>query len=74
MPELNSQALERVEHHAETRTLLVTFRSGGSYLFHDVPRAVYERLCLSPTPGRTFHALVAGRYEATPYREPLEAA
>ena len=74
MPSLVSAAIDRVEYHDGSATMLVVFRSGGAYLFHDVPRRVYERIVLSPAPGRTFHRLVADRYQSTPYDEPLEAA
>lgn len=72
--QLTSAAIERAEYHDATRTMLLAFRSGGAYLYHDVPRHVYEALVTSASPGRAFHARVDGRYAVTRYSEEMEAA
>ena len=74
VPKVTSAALARTEYHDASATMLVVFRSGGAYAYHDVPRAVYERVTLAASPGRTFRALVADRYRFTRLREPLDDA
>lgn len=44
------------------RNLIVAFKSGGRYLYEDVPRTVAEEMIAAPSPGRYHAAHVKGVY------------
>jgi hypothetical protein len=59
---LSSSMIKRVAFDDEAQTLSVWFRDTGRYIYHGVPRAVYDGLCKASSAGRVFNAWVKGRY------------
>ena len=62
MPEIESEAIARVEYDVATRTLFVQFTSGEWYAYLDAPPCVYARMIAAPSKGRFFQAKVRDRY------------
>ena len=64
---VQSEALETVEYDAAHRTLTLTFRSGGTYRYHDVDEGLYaELLSAQPHPwARVGSRVKAHRYTRT---------
>lgn len=54
MPDLNSSNIASAEFDDETGEMSVTFRSGQTYSAR-VPKATYEALVASPSPGSFYH-------------------
>ncbi len=44
-------------------TLWITFHSGGTYEYYDVPQSVYEALMNAPSKGRFFHSFIKRSYK-----------
>ena len=67
MPQLNSSAIERIEHDPGSSLLAVWFRqeSGrqrGPYLVQGVPRMLYEEFARSPSPGSFYNRRIKDRF------------
>jgi hypothetical protein len=52
---LRSSALASAQYDDQLEELTLTFTSGRSYTYEDVPEDIYEQLLQSPSPG-TFYA------------------
>ncbi len=65
MPELKSSNLASADYSEETKALTVTFRSGGTYTYADVPETVYAGLMAAPSPGRYLDAEIKNKYSFT---------
>ena len=63
---LNSSLIDRIMHDDETNTLTVWFRASGKYLYHAVPRALYDALKTAESAGRLFNDRIRGRYPCEP--------
>lgn len=61
MTEVRSSNLRAVGYD-EDGTLVIRFRSGGTYAYHGVPPAVYDGLMRAGSHGRYFHSRIKGRY------------
>lgn len=59
---LTSSMIDRIAHDDATDTLTVWFKGRGKYLYHTVPRALYDALAGAESAGRLFNAAVRGRY------------
>jgi hypothetical protein len=60
---VESKHIAAVGYDANTRTLTVRFKSGGTYTYHDVPEQLYEEMLDAPSIGQ-FHSLqIRGRFE-----------
>jgi KTSC domain len=59
---LRSSALSSAEYDDETQTLTLTFTSGRSYTYDNVPEDTYERLLADPSPGRFYMAYIKDQY------------
>ncbi|HVZ99678.1 MAG TPA: KTSC domain-containing protein [Caulobacterales bacterium] len=59
---MRSSALQRYLYDAEKSELVVTFPSGKSYAYEDVPLAVYEALCAADSKGAFFNAHIRDEY------------
>ena len=55
---MDSSALAAVGYDADSRTLLVRFRSGEAYAYLDVPAEVHAGLLAAPSKGRFFQARI----------------
>jgi hypothetical protein len=63
MPYVQSSALERVSYDDKAHTLRATFReSGRTYVYEDVPQAIYDRLLFADSMGSYFNAHVRDRF------------
>ncbi|MES1201621.1 MAG: KTSC domain-containing protein [Pseudomonadota bacterium] len=57
-----SSALQRYLYDAATSELIVTFPSGKSYVYEDVPADVYAALCAAESKGGYFNAHIRDEY------------
>jgi lysyl-tRNA synthetase, class II len=60
---LNSSALSSAQYDDETRELELTFSSGQTYTYHDVPKDVYDGLVSSSSPGRYYNEAIKDIYQ-----------
>jgi len=58
----SSSFITNVSWDDDTETLLVQFVSGTTWLYHDVPQDVYNRLVRSPSVGQFFNKNVRDKY------------
>jgi hypothetical protein len=63
MPRVNSSAIAFVGNDVRTQQLFVTFRSGNTYAYERVPKAVYDGLMRSPSKGEFFNRAIKDRYD-----------
>lgn len=59
---LNSSLIERIAFDEESATLTVWFRGRGKYLYHAVPKALYDALGQAGSAGRFFNECIRGRF------------
>ncbi len=59
---LQSSMIDRIAHDDVSETLTVWFKGRGKYLYHAVPRAIYDALASAESAGRAFNAIVRGRF------------
>jgi len=62
MPRVDSSAVLAVEHDAESKRMAIRFVSGETYVYDDVPRAVYEAFLAAPSKGAFFQAEIRDVY------------
>jgi len=65
MPVVESSAILRIHYQAKERELLVTFVSGKTYVYENVPQSLYDAFMAAPSYGRFFNEHVRDRF---PYR------
>jgi hypothetical protein len=58
----SSSVIERIAYDDAATTLWVSFSGAGTYLYDDVPEAVFEDFCLAPSAGTFFHERIKDRY------------
>jgi len=63
---LNSSMISRVAYDEEAEALSIWFRETGRYIYHGVPRAIYEALRRAPSAGRYFNECIRRRYRCEP--------
>ena len=63
---LNSSVIERVAYDEEGRSLSISFRETGRYIYSEVPRAIYEGLRKAPSAGRYFNQCIKRRFPCRP--------
>lgn len=63
---LKSSMIDRIVHDDETGTLSVQFKGRGKYLYHAVPRAIYDALAGAESAGRLFNEAVRGHFACEP--------
>jgi len=59
---LNSSNLMGYDYEPETRMLKITFMSGRTYIYEDVPQDVVDGLASAISPGRYFNASIKDTY------------
>ena len=59
---MGSSVLQRFLYDAEKSELVVTFVSGKSYIYEDVPREAYDALVAAPSKGALFNAHIRDEY------------
>lgn len=67
-----SNAIRSFSWDDRTRVLTVTFVSGETYVYREVPGAVYEAFLAAESWGRFFQAEIRGRYAFERVEGPLE--
>ncbi|WP_294289015.1 KTSC domain-containing protein, partial [uncultured Sphingomonas sp.] len=63
---LNSSMIDRIAHDNAIDTLSVWFKGRGKYLYHAVPRALYDALKTAESAGKLFNDHIRGRYYCEP--------
>lgn len=60
---VQSSALRQLSYDGATHTLRATFRdSGRTYLYHDVPQEIYDRLIFADSIGAYFNTNIRDHY------------
>lgn len=62
MPKVDSSMMTHVEYDKSARKLLITFTSGKTYAYVDVPAQVYRDLLKASSKGRFFLDCIEGAY------------
>jgi hypothetical protein len=68
MPEMTyvaSSNVEAIGYDDGAQELHVQFLSGGYYIYHDVPREVFDELMYAPSKGSFLNRQVKGVYQFT---------
>lgn len=66
----SSSAIRSFSYDEETRELTITFTSGKTYRYSDVPEWVHDELSTAPSHGEYFNHRIKDRYPFTPVRKP----
>ncbi len=66
---LHSSMIDRIVFDDEAQTLAITFRNSGRYIYHGVPRAIYDALGKAQSAGRFFNETIRGRFRCEPTRK-----
>lgn len=61
--------IDRVVFDDEAGTLAISFRQSGKYIYHGVPRAIYDALAKAQSAGRFFNEAIKGRFRCEPARK-----
>jgi KTSC domain-containing protein len=62
MPRVDSSMIRRIEYEEPTRELDITFTSGKTYTYSNVPKSVYERFLRAPSKGQFFNDYIKDQY------------
>ena len=68
MPEMffiDSSNIEAIGYDDDAQELHVQFLSGGYYIYHEVPRQIFDDLMLAPSKGSFLNREVKGVYQFT---------
>ena len=57
-----SSIIDRVAYDDEARSLCVSFRQTGKYVYYEVPAAIFDALCKAKSVGAFFNAQIKGRF------------
>ena len=60
-----SSVISRFCHDASNRILVIEFKHGGVYSYHDVPGSVFEEMVAAPSKGQFFVMNVKEKYRYT---------
>lgn len=58
--------IDRIVFDDEAKTLAVSFHSSRRYLYHGVPRAIYEAFGKAQSAGQFFNDCVKGHFRCEP--------
>lgn len=64
MPEVKSSNVRAVEYNDDARELTVSFKTGATYLYSEVPRSIYDAMLSAESVGGYFAAHVRGKFES----------
>ncbi len=62
VPYVESEAISVIDYNELSRGLVVTFTSGGTYRYENVPPSVYKDFSAAGSHGRYFHEFIRDRY------------
>lgn len=65
MPPINSTAIRFVEYRAQSQELDITFESGGTYTYFDVPDSLYKAFLSAPSKGQFFHKNIRDKFRSS---------
>ena len=68
MPDMNyvdSSNIEQIGYDDEARELHVQFLSGRCYIYHDVPREIFDAIMSAPSKGSFLNREIKGVYNFT---------
>ena len=57
-----STMIDQVAFDEAASVLSISFRDSGKYLYHGVPRAIYDGLCAAESLGAYFNAHIKDRF------------
>jgi hypothetical protein len=57
-----SSLIERAAFDDDAKTLVISFRHTGKYVYDDVPGAVFDGLCQASSAGTFFNEVIKGRF------------
>lgn len=72
-PQSGSSGIREAVYSADRRELQITFTSGRSFAYREVPQAIHEAFMASPSRGAFFNIAIRGRFrfhELTPPARP----
>jgi hypothetical protein len=58
----DSSMIDRVAFDEDARTLCVSFKQTGKYLYYDVPAAIFAEMCGAKSAGQFFNEHVKGKF------------
>lgn len=58
----NSSSLKSAEYDSTDKILTITFNSGSSYRYRDVPKEVYQELIEAKSAGKFFQSYIKSKY------------
>lgn len=61
----NSKRVNFVEWDSKTEDLKVEFKRGGTYMYRNVPEALYDLIAVAPSPGKAINANLIGKFKFT---------
>ena len=65
MVEVTSSNVEAIGYDEGLRELAVRFKSGGTYVYHDVPKSVFDDFLESESKGRFIANEIKNQYDFT---------
>lgn len=63
--DVQSSTIRSIGYDPEEQTLHVSFKSGGDYVYHDVPPEKHEAFMLSGSKGIFLHQNIKGQHDHT---------
>ncbi len=60
----SSSTIGSASYDEDSKTLTITFQSGGQYVYRGVPKSVYEGLDTAVSPGSYFATAIRGKYQS----------
>jgi hypothetical protein len=63
---LRSSLIDRIVFDDEAETLAISFRNRRKYLYHGVPRAIYDALGKAQSAGAFFNDCIKGHFRCEP--------
>jgi hypothetical protein len=57
-----SSMIDRAAYDDEAKSLCLSFRETGKYVYFDVPASLFDSLCKSASVGNFFNAQIKGRF------------
>lgn len=63
MPEIRSKAISFADYDSSSGELYLTFTSGRTYTFFEVPRAVYDQFLVSTSKGKFYNLFIKDKFQ-----------
>ncbi|MRI64720.1 KTSC domain-containing protein [Ornithobacterium rhinotracheale] len=60
---VRSSVIRAIDYNHSTMQLYINFRSGYTYVYHRVPKSVFNGLLRAPSKGKFFNRYIRGRFE-----------